>query len=223
MVCEFAHKEYLELVERNDLFEEEDEQKNIQRPLTKTLWKENEPKKITSFKELQGNTLREGEAEIFGLTEPDNMEIKQTINEILHPSDKLNYQPQSKENEDSEQLVLEIDSVYGIDVNNRSIHYVHSYPSENITKKNLDDKYWQDTSSDNKEDLQFLKSILLPIDEDHNNCRRQILYCCDRFCVLNEKNAPQQLYKFHRRKISAVAVHPNKQLICSCEVSSSFA
>ena len=36
----------------------------------------------------------------------------------------------------------------------------------------------------------YAKNTLLPIDEDHNNCRRQILYASDRFCVLWEKGTP---------------------------------
>jgi hypothetical protein len=51
------------------------------------------------------------------------------INEIINPSDKINYQPQGKEGSDPEKLVLEMDNVYGINTSSRSIFYVHSYPS----------------------------------------------------------------------------------------------
>jgi hypothetical protein len=43
------------------------------------VWKEGEQRRTVAFRELQGSTLREGEVEVSGLTEPDNMEIKAMI------------------------------------------------------------------------------------------------------------------------------------------------
>jgi hypothetical protein len=136
----------------------------------------------------------------------------------------MNYQSQITEDPSAERLVLQLQSVYGININSKNILYVHSYPSDIAPRKVLDEKYWQDSSRESsKEEAQYARNALLPLDDDHANCKRQILYCCDRLCVINEKNVPQQLYKFHRRKVSALALHPNRQLICSCEVSSTFA
>lgn len=98
------------------------------KPASKTQWKEGE-RRTVAFRELQGSTLREGEVEVSGLTEPDNMEIKAMIHEILNPSDKMNYQSQIKDGPPSERLVLQLQSVYGINTNTRTVFYVHSYPN----------------------------------------------------------------------------------------------
>ena len=75
-----------------------------------------------------------------------------------------------------------------MDVNliSKNIHYIHSYACDNTNNKLLDEHFWHDNPSEtNKEELKYCKNALEPIDIDHSNCKRQILYACDKYCVIN--------------------------------------
>jgi WD40 repeat protein len=57
------------------------------------------------------------------------------------------------------------------------------------------------------------------LDESHLGCSKEILYIADRLCVLRDSHHKQRIYDFHRRKVTCIAIHPDRQLIISCEES----
>jgi hypothetical protein len=100
----------------------------------------------------------------------------------------------------------------------KSVFYLHSYPE--TTKSTVDPSYWQPDQSStlSGHDLHFAKRTLQPIDDTHSNCKREVLYFSDRLCLLKDVTSHQQrVYEHHRRKVTCLAVHPSRQLICSCE------
>lgn len=72
--------------------------------------------------------------------------------------------------------------------------------------------------SEDTDHFHFSKTVLLPLDDCHLGCNRSYFYATDRLCVLRErKENKQKIYEFHRRKVTCVAIHPDKQIVISCE------
>ena len=75
----------------------------------------------------------------------------------------------------------------------------------------------------NVEDFRFSKSLLFPLDDVHLGCTKQFLYTADRLCILrNSKENKQKIYGYHRRRVTCLAIHPDRQMVASCEESASY-
>ena len=111
---------------------------------------------------------------------------------------------------------MELNNHLGISTStNHSLFYVHHYTKETPPEPKALQPI-QEQGSENIEDPFYAKVSLLPIDDAHEGCRRGVLGFADRLCFLRDKEGPQRFYEHHRRKVTCVAVHPYRQLVCSC-------
>ena len=55
----------------------------------------------------------------------------------------------------------------------------------------------------------------------HEGCRRYFLYYSGRFAIKEcAHSRKQEAYGFHRNEITSIAVHPSKDIVCTCEFGS---
>lgn len=108
--------------------------------------------------------------------------------------------------------------IYGMacEKNRQSVFYIHHYhKNDSIDPFSINEK-----KKFSGKNLDYAAKTLLPLQENHQNCKRQFFFFTGKFGIISEPSTKiQRHYDFHQNRISAAAVHPKKTLICTGEVA----
>ena len=124
-------------------------------------------------------------------------------------------------------ISIEFEHLFGFksEKNRQSLFYVHEYQSaaqgkmlelEEAKKGKL-----KQGESQAGQGLGSAERGLFDLDETHEGCRRYFLYHSGRLAIREcAQSRKQRAYGFHRNEITSIAVHPSKDIVCTCEFGS---